>query len=50
MYFHSCAVRAADGGLQCWGCGGSFDYGQCDVPVGLGEVRSLAAGYTPLPP
>ena len=38
--FHTCAVRA-DGAL---GCFGDNDYGQCNVPMDLGQVVAISVG------
>ncbi|MFM2165593.1 MAG: Cellulosome-anchoring protein precursor, partial [Planctomycetota bacterium] len=39
-YAHTVALKA-DGTIACWGYN---DYGQCNVPAGLGSVQSVAAG------
>ena len=41
-YHHTCAIQN-DNQIRCWG---HNQYGQLDVPLGLGRPTSLSAGYT----
>jgi len=34
-----------DGSIVAWGCGGPYDYGQCNVPIPNANFVSVAAGF-----
>lgn len=40
---HSLALKS-DGTVVSWGCGGSYNYGQCTIPAGLSDIKAIGAG------
>jgi alpha-tubulin suppressor-like RCC1 family protein len=42
---HSCALHS-DGSVDCWGCEGDFNFGQCDVPDGSYVYLACGLAHT----